>query len=366
MNLISRYVFREACWSWLVVIAVLFIIFMSNQFAEILGDAAADELPKDAVFAVFWLTSLRYLTILAPIALFLGVMLALARLNRDSEMAALFACGIGPGKLLWPIGTLTACVAAAAGWLSLVATPQASLRIEQIKRDANRAMELTVIEPGTFVSPDSGNTVLHAERVDGDEIYGVFWERDAEDRVVVIVAERGRRIEDQQTGELSFVLYNGTRYEGQPGDMDFSIVEFAEHGIPIRDRVEQELLESSETKSTTTLLASTDVLDLAELQWRLSAPLSLFVLALLAVPLSRSRPREGRYARLGVGLLIYVTYANLLSLARIWLEREQVPTWLGVWWVHAAVLLIAMTLMARETGLFSRARIVQPALAARE
>ena len=95
MNLIGRYIFREAFGSWLVVMLVLFLIFMTNQLADILGDAAADRLPRDAVLAIFGLTALRYLTLLTPITLFLGVTLALARLNRDGEMAALSSCGIG-------------------------------------------------------------------------------------------------------------------------------------------------------------------------------------------------------------------------------------------------------------------------------
>ena len=93
MSLISRYIFRETFAAWLTVMVVLFVILMSNQFAEILDDAAVGRLPRDAVFAILSLTSLRYLMVLTPIGLFLGVMLALARLNRDSEMAALAACG---------------------------------------------------------------------------------------------------------------------------------------------------------------------------------------------------------------------------------------------------------------------------------
>src|SRR5690606_10354518 len=112
VNLISRYILRETFGSWLVVMVVLFLIFMTNQLADILGDAASDRLPRDAVAAIFGLTALRYVTLLTPIALFLGIMFALARLNRDGEMAALSACGVGPARLLVPIGVLTAFVAA--------------------------------------------------------------------------------------------------------------------------------------------------------------------------------------------------------------------------------------------------------------
>src|SRR5690606_25925587 len=91
-------------------------------------------------------------------------------------------------------------------------------------------------------------------------------------------------------------------------------------------------------------------LDHAELQWRISSPLSLLVLAVLAVPLSRSSPREGRYSRVGLGLLIYIIYANSLSIARVWLERGYVPEWIGLWWVHAIAGLVGLALLARESG----------------
>jgi lipopolysaccharide export system permease protein len=218
-------------------------------------------------------------------------------------------------------------------------------------------MDLGVLEPGRFSTPDAGRTVFHAERVDGEQIHDVFLQREIDGRVTVILAERGQRVHDETSGMLSFVLYDGRRYEGTPGELDYTIVEFSEHGIPIRDRRTEELVESPEMKRTSELLSSTARLDQTELQWRLSAPLSLFVLALLAVPLSHSRPREGRYARLGAGLLVYLIYANSLSMARIWVERGGVPLWFGMWWVHVGLGLLAVVLFARDSGwLIWRAR----------
>jgi lipopolysaccharide export system permease protein len=266
LTLISRYILRETFFSFIVVISVLLLIFMSNQFAEILGDAAADELPRDAVFAILGLTFLRYLTLLAPIGLLLGVMLALARLNRDSEMAALVACGIGPGRLLRPISALTIALAAGVAWLALVEAPTASRSIEQIRFEATESMELSVLEPGRFLSPDSGRTVLYARAVEGETLRDVFLERERDGRVVVILAASGRRIHDPDTGELSFVLYDGRRYEGVPGEGDFTIWEFREHGIPVRKGEEEEFVEAVETRATVDLLASDDPEDRAELQ----------------------------------------------------------------------------------------------------
>lgn len=371
MNLIGRYIFREAFGSWLVVMAVLFLIFMTNQLADILGDAAANRLPREAVVAIFGLTALRYFTLLTPITLFLGITLALARLNRDGEMAALSACGVGGGRLLVPIGAFTLLLALLLAWLSFELTPSASRRIEAIRLSAEKNVELTAIEPGKFTTPDSGETVLYAREVAGDELHDVFLQ--TQDRgtkaaptngaVKVVLAERGRRIMDGSTGDLSFVLYNSRLYEGVPGESNFLVIESDEVLVPIRPHREDAFVEPSAAKPTRDLLRSRGLADRAELHWRVSLPLSLFVLALLSVPLSRTSPREGRYARLGIALFVYLIYANLLSIARLWVERGIIADSVGMWWVHAVVGLLGLWMLARESGWFVRAPLIEPRVA---
>jgi lipopolysaccharide export system permease protein len=363
VNLIGRYRFREAFGSWLVVMAVLFLIFMTNQLADILGDAASNRLPRDAVLAIFGFTALRYLMLLTPITLFLGITLALARLNRDGEMAALSACGIGAGRLLMPIGAFTLLLAAGLAWLTFVLSPAASRRIEEIRFAAEQSVGLGAIEAGKFTTPDTGETVLYAREVVGDELHDVFLQMQRDDRVNVVLAERGRRIIDATTGEQSFVFQAGKLYEGVPGEGQFLVVEFDEQLVPIRSEEQDELVEAVTAKPTSDLVRSVRLADRAELHFRVSQPLSLFVLALLAVPLSRTSPREGRYARLGIALFIYLIYTGWLSIARFWLERGVVTDSIGMWWVHAVVALLGVLMLARESGWFVRARPVRPVAA---
>ena len=360
MNILNRYILRETFVSWLVVTLVLFVILMSNQFAEILDDAATNQIPKTAVFAILRLTSLQYITILAPIGLFLGIMLSLARLNRDSEMVVMASCGVGSTQLLRPISILTFFLAISLAWLSLVSTPDASRQIEEIKSQAREDLQIGILEPGVFTSPDSGETIIYAQDVKDDEIYDVFIQHKDGDRVIVIRAERGERRQEDMGTQVVFVLYNGRRYEGVPGEKNYRIIEFQEHGMPvvIRQPVEQELPVA--TKSSEALFASFKPEDRAELQWRISAPLSLFVLSIIAVPLSRSRPREGRYARLGVGLLVYIIYANMLNIARSMVARDEVPQWLGMWWVHVILGLVGLGLLLRESGWLSERLLKVP------
>jgi lipopolysaccharide export system permease protein len=89
--------------------------------------------------------------------------------------------------------------------------------------------------------------------------------------------------------------------------------------------------------------------DIAQLQSRASSPLMAMVLTLVAVPLSRLRPRQGRYARVGFAIVVYFVYSNLLSAAKVWVEKGDLPPAVGVWWVHLAVLGLGLYLVFRES-----------------
>ncbi len=150
------------------------------------------------------------------------------------------------------------------------------------------------------------------------------------------------------------MLHNGRRYEGVPGTTQFRVVEFAEHGIPYR----LPSLEAAEPRPRAMafgeLLRSRELEHIAELQWRISVPLSTILLAFLAVPLSQSRPRAGRYGRIAIGLLVFIIYLNMLSAAKAWIEQATIAPSLGLWWVHGCVLLFTLVLLAVQNGWHKR------------
>jgi hypothetical protein len=80
--------------------------------------------------------------------------------------------------------------------------------------------------------------------------------------------------------------------------------------------------------------------------------MATLILSVLAVPLSRSQ-REGRYGRLD-GLLVFIIYFNLMSAGTAWLEQGTVSPLVGIWWVHALMLAIALTLLGVQNGVHRR------------
>jgi lipopolysaccharide export system permease protein len=350
-SLLNRYLLREVGQTWLAVTLVLLLILTINQFAAVLGDAAASQIPRDAIVRVMALTIVQYLTILVPLSFFLAIMLSLARLYHDSEMSAMMACGIGPVQLYRPLLLLGLVLAGAVAWLSLVVSPAAVREVSSLAEIARRDASLGLLEPGRFISFGDSDAVMYAESLTGDQhLHKVFVQRRVNERVEVILADEAWQVVAADGRYRELIFARGRRYEGQPGEARFRIVEFAEHGIPfVLPAAGSSALGPGE-QMTSALLGSAAAVDRAELHWRLAPALTLLVLTFIAVPLAKTEPRRGRFSGLAAAILVYVIYANLLAAGRGWLERSQVPDFSGLWWVHGLFLLVAGLMLLVQRG----------------
>ena len=355
-RILDRYIFREIASTWLGVTLVLLLILLTNQFARILGDVAKGQLPKSAAFDVIALSATQYMTIIVPIGLFLAVMLALGRLYRDSEMPAMMACRVGPGGIYRPLVWLLVPLAAGVAWLSLDLAPRALLAVERIGAEARRQADLASIEPGRFTEVGPNNAVVYGERVQSDgSMENVFLQRRIDGGALeVVVARRGEQVESDDPDVRFLVLEEGRRYEGVPGTSQFRVVEFAEHGIPYRLPSIDPGEPTPRSMPVVALLQASGVEYVAELQWRLGVPLATIILAILAVPLSRTQPRAGRYGRIVIGLLVFIIYLNMLSASKAWIEQGAVSPALGLWWVHGAMLLLTAGLLGAQNSVHKR------------
>jgi lipopolysaccharide export system permease protein len=350
LGTLDRYVFREVAQSWLGVTGVLLIILVSNQLAAVLGQAAERGYPRTVITGLIGLTTVQNLTVLIPVGLLLGIVLALGRLYHESEMAAIRACGVGSSRLLRPIAVLAVVVVGLLAWLSLQAAPQAYSRAQEIRREALRQAQFGMLEAGKFHTFAGSDAVFYAEAADADGTFRrVFLQRRVLDRVEVAIAERAQHTVEEGGNVHVLVLYDGERYEGVPGQAVMRRVRFAEHGFPVRVADPVTGPSRIEARTTAQLLAASDAASAAELQWRISLPLMAIVLTILAVPLAELKPRQGRYGRIGLAILVYFVYSNLVSAARTWVEKGTLDPAVGLWWTHATVLAIALYLLYRQS-----------------
>lgn len=350
LPLIDRYLLREVGLSWLAVTLVLVLIMLANRFSHYLHFAASGDLPANVVGMMVGLTTIRYLIYLIPVSFLLAVMLSFGRLYRDSEMAALAACGVGLRRLYRPILLFAVVLMALTAYLSLGSSPWAARQAQKVYERASQEVKLSLFSPGGFHPLPGDRGVFYAGKrgPDGKTLENVFIRLNDTQQPTVIFAQRGVQRTNAQTGGRAFVLLNGYRVEGQPGQPQFRITHFKEHGVRIAPPTFSYESNDRSERPTATLIGSSDPKDVAELQWRISAPLSVLILAFLAVPLSHINPRQGRYGKVVVGVLLYVIYANLLGVAQTWTADGTVSAALGLWWVHVLFALLAAWLAARR------------------
>ncbi len=348
---VQRYVLREVVQTWLAVTGVLVAILVSNQLSRVLGQAADNQYGRHVVFDLIALGAVMNLSVIVPVGLLLAVVLTLGRLYHDSEMAALQACGFAPARLIAPLFAFAAVIAVGLAWLSFVQVPRADSEVQSLRQSAIKEAQFGQLDAGRFRSFSGGDAVFYAERVDADGVlHNVFVRRESGARIEVALADTATYSKAAPNGMHFVTLFNGRRYEGTPGSSEFRVIEFREHGIPIATPADVIGPEDPDTKPTRELWGTGEASDIAQLQSRASSPLMALVLTLVAVPLSRLRPRQGRYARVGFAIVVYFVYSNLLSAAKVWVERGELPPAIGVWWVHLAVLGLGLYLVFRESN----------------
>lgn len=359
-GILSRYLLREATLGWLAVSLVLMLLMLGSGFARFLGRAAAGKLPQEMVLKLVALSSIEYLVVILPISLMLGVMLAFGRLYRDNEMAAIGAAGLGMKGLYRPMSPLLLTVIVITAWLSLDLSPWASGMVNRM-RDQGRqeAVDLQAFAEGQFRSIMDGKGVFYTESMDRNQglFRNVFVHVKNEEETVLILAKSGSQEVDPTSRARLLVLRDGYRYEGEPGEADYRITAFKEHGVRVSPPQVKTRLKSS-AKPLTELLRSDYLADWVELHWRLSVPVTVLLLGLLAVPLAHSRPRQGRYGRLVLALVVYLVYSNLLTIGRVAVDDGKLPVSLGLWSVHAAMAAYVFWLIAAREGWWRRGRPV--------
>lgn len=361
--IISRYIVREIVVALLAVTGVLYVIYVSNRFIRLLADTEGVTLPADAVVQLLALKSLSNLVTLLPLALFFAVLIALGRMYKDNEIVALAACGVSSARVLRTVLWCAFAFAGVVAGISLYAGPWAEEKAYQLQDELKTTADTRGLTAGRFREIRDGKLVFYIEALsDGGRVMkNVFVEtKSAQGIPNVLAAEQAYFQVNEESGDRYLVLENGHRYEGQPGDAQFKIIKFRRHGVLVEERALVSTARKTVAHPTPVLLARHDAADIAELQWRVSMPLATILLAALAVPLSRTTPRQGRYGKLIVAVVGYVAYMNLLVASRSWIEHGKVSPLIGVWWVHALLLLLVIGTMMRQLGVRWR----RPALGA--
>ena len=331
----------------------LFLIALTTRLIRLLGSAAGGKIPSDAVVAFLGFSALNLLPVLLSLTLFITVLLAMNRAWRDSEMVIWFNSGLSLAAWLRPVLIFAAPLVFVIALLTVFIAPWSAQIAEQYRSKIETRDDLSRVEPGVFGESRNKERVFFVESVAGDKssVQNVFVSSTQHRRSGVMMSERGFS-EYAPNGDRFLVMLAGRRYEGTPGEANYSLMEFERYATRIQAKEGGEPEPTHKSLSTLGLIENPTRNNLGELMWRIGIPLSALILSLLAIPLSFVNPRAGRSVNLLFALFTYMVYSNLLSVSQARVAQGRLSFSTGWWLVHALMVLLLVVLYAQRMTIF--------------
>ncbi|HTT09016.1 MAG TPA: LPS export ABC transporter permease LptF [Gammaproteobacteria bacterium] len=339
--ILQRYLTREILHVFAAVFVLLLLIFISRSLVNYLSEAAAGKISADAILTLVGLIVLQSLTLLVPLCFFVSILMALGRMQRDNEIIAIAGAGLGASFLQSTVRRFAIIVALVLAVMSLFSNPWATYKMKELEAHAQEESDISGISPGRFKEFSNGDRVLFVEKMSDDKqtMENVFLQNHDQNKEAVLAADRAYLAVEDKTGNRFVVFNHGTRYDGTPGRADYEVTQYEKFGVRIERDDKDQGVESSKAVPTAELISGSDnPLYQAELEWRISTPISVLLLSALAVVLARQAGRTNRYGVILTGILLYFTYSNLLGISRSILKRGDLSPYIGLWWVHVLLL----------------------------
>lgn len=350
--IIRRYLSSQVLATTFAVAGLLTVILMSGRVIQFFEKAASGKIAVNLMAAVLWHRLPGFLELILPLGLFMGLLLALGRLYLDNEMAILSAAGIGPLHIVRWLVPGVALITVLTGLMSLYWTPQGYAEAERIYAEQAERSSFELIQPGRFqrvgermlyadLSDDRSTLrdVLILETRPGVESEGV--------RQVILRAAEGRRVNDPQLGGQAVELRDGERWELRPGSADYQRIRFESYRMRFKQaEVSEREIDSMRAVSTLDIRsrAESDTKAAAEWGWRWSLLCLVPVVSLLALPLAKVNPRQGRYLKLLPAIVLYLSYVVLIVAVKNAVEKGDLQGE-AFWGVHLIYLVLALVLL---------------------
>lgn len=348
-GIIERFLARDFLVTQAAVTAVLMLVIIGGVLGRVLRDVAEGRIPLDVLPALVAFGSIKALMLLWPVGLFLAFLLVLGRLQRDSELVAMQAGGVSFARIYRAIFLVAGPSSLLLLFLMSFAVPQVESMVDRLRDQAQLRSDLVGITPGRFLRSRVGDQVFFAERFspDREALLNVFIYHENKGEAQVTVAARA--IAEVAGDSRYLILEDGHRYVGVPGEGNFQMLDFDRLRMQVPDPTLIQPRWNQDSLPTGVLWERrNERWYRAELEWRMALPISVLMLALIALPLGLSPPRSGRYARIPLAIVTYVVYANFMIMGKSWLSAGQLPLWVGLWWVHVIPLTVWLTMSWRR------------------
>ena len=348
-TIISRYLLRNLIVFFLAITFIIGLIVFGNQFVLTTQESLSYGIPIKELMPLVGFNMLRDIPIILTLSLFLSIIITISQLYKNSEAVVMNSIGLGDRdfiNLIKPIVFFTFIVVF---YLTIFAVPWAKQQKSYAEDETVNASEFSFITEGKFESFKNGEIVFYASESKTTDTVGeqnmeeIFIYALDKGKPVIVLASEAKKYTNAKSESIYLRLKNGIRYEGLPGNENINILNFEKYDLEIVSGDIQKSISSFseiEEKNTIDLFREGGVKANAEIQWRISQPISVLILSIFGVFLGKSSPRTGKGINLIVGVVLFMLYNNALLVAKSAIESGQLSSIIGMWGVHLLLLLI--------------------------
>ena len=339
--ILQRYLLKDIFSHTAAVSLVFMFVILSSRSIQYLEQVTKGELSSELVFWVIIYRLPEFLELIIPFSFFLSLVLVIGRLCSDNEMIILEQNGFSNSRLLKLFFVAGLIIALITSFLSFWLTPSSKENLDKIYQVTTFEDDFNSIQPGKFVILED-NSVIFAQDKKGGILYNVFLKFSAEDEALSRNFLSAKRSFISKENSNLLLFEDGFSYnEDETNQIK---VQFESLAMSFRN----DFLRNKDTQQSNFTEIQNSVLGSL---WQISLPLLCLISVVLALPLSKVKPRQGRYARILPSIFIFLTYLGLLLLVKGWLEEGSVTFLPALLLVHTFFFFLGLILLFRPSRL---------------
>ena len=313
---------------------VLLLLMVSYSALGYLSDAASSLIPVNLLAALIFAKTVAAFELFLPLALYVTLLVGLGKLYSEQEISALQASGMSVLGLVRSLLPLIIVVTVATALVSLYMRPWAYDLRYVFKYQAEDTHDFDRIESGYFYENPDAQTVYFAKEVnqDANTKRDVFVHETASESIRIINSDNSYTIESNDGAPPVVVFLDGTAYQHVHDGVD-TVIKFNRLTLlPEESEAEPRGFKRKAAPSAV-LAKSTVPEEIAEFQWRATSAFKAFMLAIIAIYLAKTSPRQGRYGKLVLGVLLFFLVHGVSLVLKSSIEQGKFDVIPGMWTV---------------------------------
>ncbi len=364
MRILDRYVIREIIPPFLIALLVFTFILIIPFIIELAEQMIAKGVPWGTLLQLMGTLVPGVAALTIPMALLIGILVAMGRLSADREVVVMMACGVSPYRLLQPVLFLGVVCWGVASWVMLEAMPNANQTFREISNQIVMDRAEGEVRPRVFFE-DFPNLVLYVNEV---PVGGTGWNdvlaADSRDpaQQVIFLAKRGRMVIDRNARTIQMVLEDGTRHRTDLNNPNnYEVARFQSTIITLdpesvfprkgpargdRELSIEELNAKAEEMRAQGLSPHNQVM---EIHKKFSIPVACFVFALLGLALGTSSRKDGKLAAFVLGIGVIFAYYVVMYGGEALAKGHWMPAWLAMWLPNFLLGFVGVVLLASRS-----------------